>query len=990
MSRIALAISVITLLSSAVIASPVDQNGDQPQLEWQPLPVGTTYDDLLASHPIIDVEQTNMDPGVAPEGDYLGAVTFTRDGSRLFLSNRLTNNIGVYDAMTSTLFTTLDVGTQPCYMECSDDYLVVSCSFSDEVYVIDLDNLSTVAVFATQEQPWRVHINDAGTKAYIACDIEDYLEVIDLTTLTHEATWPNFPIWLSSFAFNSESGRSMVKFTDFHVVPFTDLLMVADGDDSIFFFNGLTGVIDFTITGAGDVRAMDISGNMNGAVAITNSNPALVHQITLNTYHIVQTYTMTGITASFFGLGTNWDATKAYLGISGNQSALVDFEDGNHVLFNDTYTAFWVGTSNDHQYAISGQYRFSIIDFDSESIVGSYWGYSQWLGAISPTEDLAIGMDPMTHEGMYAFDFSNPGSISFDNSMIAGDQPEGDAPRRAAITPDGNTAVVCNVISDNISIIDLQTGAIIAILDIGDRVQDVAITHDGQTAVVCGMNTNSVFIVDLNTNQVVAEVPTGTRPGVVTIHPNDMYAYIGNISSNSVSQIFLAGAGSFEAQETGVGVIGVVWAAYGVSSDVKISPDGNEVLVACSFDDLVYVLDSVSLNVVATIPTGDFPIQLAFDATGDRAVVTNYFSDNYTLMNIDGASSSLLGTFAGGDGPLRCGYNPATDEFGVGNYYDKTVSMVNPATGTINSVESFAAYGSLFGVDFSDNGDLIVLTGYDGTEMGHLHHVDGASALPASPSAFTFSSESEKAMVCMPGPDWVSLFEFADQAITLDLQPQNAPVVIPANGGTIMYDAVITNNLNQMVNPQGWTRITLPNGQSMGPMFLTSFNLPPGTWTVTDLFQNIPAGAPAGEYTFNAFVGRYGPGIIAATDSFIFTKTGVIGDSVDDWTGLGFTLTTTENNELVGLPAQFRLYPPYPNPFNPSTTVQVALPEAADLRLSVHNLMGQLVVELANGQVSAGRHEYDFDGRNLASGVYIFKATVAGELQATQKAIILK
>ncbi len=991
MQRIPVIFTLCLLIALPVIAAEVSQTGEAPQPEWQSMPVGTTYDGLIQQYPFLDVEQSDLDPGVSPEGDYLGAVAFSRDGTRMFLSSRMTDNIDVFDAATYDHLATIDVGTQPCYMDCSDDYLVVSCSFSDEVYVIDLDDYSTAGVFATQEQPWVVHVNDAGTYAYVGCDIDDYLEVINLSTLTHEHTWPNFPIWLSSFAFNSESGRSMVKFTDFLVVPFTDLLMVADGDDNIFFFNGQTGNVDYTISGVGDVRALDIAGDLNGAVALTNSNPAVVHQITLNTYHIVQSYTITGESPSFYGLGCNQDATKAYLGLNGNVSCLVDFEDNEHVIFSDTYTAFWVGTSYDHQYAISGQYRFSLIDFDTESIVGSYWGYSQWLGAVAPNSYLAIGMDPMSHEGMYAYDFSTPNSIQFDNSMIAGSAPEGDAPRRAAISPDGNKAVVCNVISDNISIMNLNTGAVEAILPIGDRVQDVAITHDSETAVVCGMNTNSVFIVDLTTNAIVAEIPTGTRPGTVAIHPDDTYAYVGNISTNTVSQIYLDGASSFEIAEAGCGVIGVVWAAYGVSSDIKVSPDGNEVLVAASFDDLVYVFDAGNLNLLTTIPTGDFPLQIAFDGTGNRAIVTNYFSDNYTVMDIDGANSSLFATVAGGDAPMRIGYNPATDQFGIGNYTGKTVSMVDAVTGGVVNTISYSTYGALVGVDFTDNGDMVVLTGSTTDESGHLHHVDGTSTLPAPPSYFAINKAEEQVLVCMPGPDYVSLFEFAQPLVSLDLMPQNSPIVIPAGGGTFHYDAQITSNLPQMVQAQGWTRVTLPNGQTVGPVMLTNFNLPPGTFTISDLFQDVPAGAPAGEYTFHAFIGRYNQGLIGAMDSFTFTKSGAVaGGNVDDWTGSGLSLTAVSTQESKALPTDYTLEAVYPNPFNPTATVRVSLPERADLTVRVYNLTGQLVTELAHGQVAAGVHDYVFDGSALASGVYFVKAIVPGQLDATQKVMLLK
>ncbi len=59
----------------------------------------------------------------------------------------------------------------------------------------------------------------------------------------------------------------------------------------------------------------------------------------------------------------------------------------------------------------------------------------------------------------------------------------------------------------------------------------------------------------------------------------------------------------------------------------------------------------------------------------------------------------------------------------------------------------------------------------------------------------------------------------------------------------------------------------------------------------------------------------------------------------------------------------------YPNPFNPSTTIRFNLPKAAQVKLTVFNVLGQQVAELLNKRKPAGEHSVTFDGRNLSSGV---------------------
>lgn len=79
----------------------------------------------------------------------------------------------------------------------------------------------------------------------------------------------------------------------------------------------------------------------------------------------------------------------------------------------------------------------------------------------------------------------------------------------------------------------------------------------------------------------------------------------------------------------------------------------------------------------------------------------------------------------------------------------------------------------------------------------------------------------------------------------------------------------------------------------------------------------------------------------------------------------------------------------YPNPFNPSTTIRFELPQAADVKLAVFNMLGQRVATLADQRMSAGIHAVFFAGSNLASGMYVCRLE-AESMAATVKLMLVK
>ncbi len=89
------------------------------------------------------------------------------------------------------------------------------------------------------------------------------------------------------------------------------------------------------------------------------------------------------------------------------------------------------------------------------------------------------------------------------------------------------------------------------------------------------------------------------------------------------------------------------------------------------------------------------------------------------------------------------------------------------------------------------------------------------------------------------------------------------------------------------------------------------------------------------------------------------------------------------------IPVKFLLSQNYPNPFNPSTTIRFSLPRAAQVRLTVFNVLGQQVTELLNERKPAGEHTVTFDGRNLSSGVYYYRIE-AEEFREVKKMVLVR
>jgi len=89
------------------------------------------------------------------------------------------------------------------------------------------------------------------------------------------------------------------------------------------------------------------------------------------------------------------------------------------------------------------------------------------------------------------------------------------------------------------------------------------------------------------------------------------------------------------------------------------------------------------------------------------------------------------------------------------------------------------------------------------------------------------------------------------------------------------------------------------------------------------------------------------------------------------------------------LPVSFRLEQNFPNPFNPSTTLNYSVPKSVPVKIEIFDITGSKIAVLVDEVKNPGNYQVVFDAHNNASGVYFYRMS-AGEFISVKKMSILK
>lgn len=226
-----------------------------------------------------------------------------------------------------------------------------------------------------------------------------------------------------------------------------------------------------------------------------------------------------------------------------------------------------------------------------------------------------------------------------------------------------------------------------------------------------------------------------------------------------------------------------------------------------------------------------------------------------------------------------------------------------------------------------------------------------------------------------------SRITFAVPPSIVSKSPEDGEINVSVN--LIFIDATFTENIDEsFVNSENFSAVGSVSGTIPGnvlyvdeqmkiALFLdNSFNFVSDevvTVTVSGDFESL--------FGLSLDGNSDGVGNGSPTDDFIWSFT------VEPVTGI--------DNELGNIPQENSLAQNHPNPFNPITSIEFAIPEESEISLTVFDINGRVVEILAAGIFRAGYHTVDWDASKVSSGVYFYQLTTP-EYVDTKKMILLK
>ena len=128
--------------------------------------------------------------------------------------------------------------------------------------------------------------------------------------------------------------------------------------------------------------------------------------------------------------------------------------------------------------------------------------------------------------------------------------------------------------------------------------------------------------------------------------------------------------------------------------------------------------------------------------------------------------------------------------------------------------------------------------------------------------------------------------------------------------------------------------------------------------------------------------------------TLIEIRNGIIYSAVDDKSimvrSIDNITEVEENQNIDALPQEYYLSQNFPNPFNPTTSIEYTVSSSEYVTLKVYDILGNEVETLVNEQKSAGSYSVKFNASDLSSGVYLYRLQTSDGVVLTKKLMLLK
>ena len=358
-------------------------------------------------------------------------------------------------------------------------------------------------------------------------------------------------------------------------------------------------------------------------------------------------------------------------------------------------------------------------------------------------------------------------------------------------------------------------------------------------------------------------------------------------------------------------------------------------------------------NETITVPAnGNLDITINFDATATYG--GTYYGDAIFTAETPDISITVSATLNITGFP-EIGLNVTTVTFDD-TYINDTSSVLLEITNVGSDdleISSFDFNNDYF---FTNESDLELNPG-ESTEITLLFIPDSVGQFSGSLTINSNDNNDPIIAISLNGTGEVSplLLSFSSLSDTLDANTVSSHVLSLTNSSNETIDYTLSHDID-------WLTINNESGSiSTNSNALVQFN-------ISTLFMNY------GEYTGTVYVatnvGQFD------IDVNILVAALAIGDDIN------------------GIPLSFKVHKNFPNPFNPTTKVQIDIPEKGHLQVVVHDIYGRLISTLMDSDVEPGFSRVIWNGKNrlgvrVASGVYIISARLNNQ-QYSQKMLLVK
>ena len=316
-----------------------------------------------------------------------------------------------------------------------------------------------------------------------------------------------------------------------------------------------------------------------------------------------------------------------------------------------------------------------------------------------------------------------------------------------------------------------------------------------------------------------------------------------------------------------------------------------------------------------------------------------------------------------------CGMNDANAQIVLDNSYKPAIGddYVTVSADTAGIFEGIPGPGQTW--DFSNisllNDPVTVVTGDPAFGSGSSNF-PGASLVTVVENAYTY--------VKAEGNSYFTMGVFTQDAIRkyTDMQKlMEYPFSFSSSFAddykcyTTLQDGEIRSNGNVTVTADAWGTLVLPSGTYSNALRIK---------TVINNTDSILFG---GGFVFGSTNTTYS-WYVSGTKVPVFSISYFVGDFGDLKSVSYVTQSSTGIEHHSGIADGYTLEQNFPNPFNPSTTIDFSISRQGFTSLKVYDMLGKEVAVLVNGNLGAGAYSATFDAAALPSGVYFYKLETEG------------